>query len=477
MAASGVKRKAVEGVTLTSAEPPAKKSRTVHTAAASTGNSTVCSAPAVSWCGTGQVVFFTGFHSAALEEAVRSAGGRVAKSFVRDLTLLVTGGANTSSTNSKIAAARTKGISVITASEFANAAGIGSEQVALSMPTAATGVSDACKGSHARPELFFAGFRNARLEAAAQLAGITVSKTFTPAVTMVVVKHDHVRTSEVAEAIDRGIPVVQAELLKEALRSGIIWASSYGQSTIVSLMLAAGTDVDTTDRYGYTALMLAAIRGNDSVVSILLGAGANIAAVSNEGATALMLAAQYGRGSITATLIAKGASFEATCNDGITALMKASSGGHATVVSMLLAAGADIEHTTTSGWSALLGASSDGHEAVVSILLAAGADPEVVSKQYGTALIQAATYGHARVVYMLLAVGANTEAVDHHGRTALIRAASAGKVATVCLLLKAGAHLEATDNNGRTALERTASDRCVSTVSILLAGGAAKFEA
>lgn len=67
-------------------------------------------------------------------------------------------------------------------------------------------------------------------------------------------------------------------------------AAVAGDETSVARLLTAGADVDAKDRYGQTALMLAATHGHDGVVGILLAHGADTDVTAKYGLSALMLA-------------------------------------------------------------------------------------------------------------------------------------------------------------------------------------------
>ena len=58
----------------------------------------------------------------------------------------------------------------------------------------------------------------------------------------------------------------------------------------IERLLAAGMDVDSRDRYGQTALMLAAMHGREGVVRLLLGRGAATDVTAKFRLSALMLA-------------------------------------------------------------------------------------------------------------------------------------------------------------------------------------------
>lgn len=67
-------------------------------------------------------------------------------------------------------------------------------------------------------------------------------------------------------------------------------AAVAGNESSVMRLLAAGQDVDAKDRYGQTALMLAATHGHDGVVRILLAHDAETNVTAKFGLSALMLA-------------------------------------------------------------------------------------------------------------------------------------------------------------------------------------------
>ena len=71
--------------------------------------------------------------------------------------------------------------------------------------------------------------------------------------------------------------------------------------------LATGTDVDTRDEHGQTALMLAAVDGHDHIVQWLVAHGAVLDHTAKYGLSALMLAVLNGHVNIVRTLVRAGA--------------------------------------------------------------------------------------------------------------------------------------------------------------------------
>jgi len=74
----------------------------------------------------------------------------------------------------------------------------------------------------------------------------------------------------------------------------------------VRRLLRAGVDVNARDKYGQTALMLAAHQGHSLIVEELVNAGANLNATAKYNLTALMLAVVAGHVSVARFLAQAG---------------------------------------------------------------------------------------------------------------------------------------------------------------------------
>jgi len=84
-------------------------------------------------------------------------------------------------------------------------------------------------------------------------------------------------------------------------------AVSHGDVEGVQEMLRAGLDVDARNRYGQTALMIAAQRGYDAIVDVLIEAGASLDVTAKYGLSALMLAIVAGHDGIARKVAGAGA--------------------------------------------------------------------------------------------------------------------------------------------------------------------------
>ncbi len=84
-------------------------------------------------------------------------------------------------------------------------------------------------------------------------------------------------------------------------------AAKRGDASTLSAHLAAGTDVDSLDRFGQSALMLAAQRGHLEAVRVLIRAGANLDTTAKFGLSATMLAVVNHHEVVARALAAAGA--------------------------------------------------------------------------------------------------------------------------------------------------------------------------
>ncbi len=149
-------------------------------------------------------------------------------------------------------------------------------------------------------------------------------------------------------------------------------------------LLKKGADVEASNRYGNTALMVAVYNGHLEVVKYLAECGVDL-----------------------------------EVKDGDTALMKAAINGHLDVVKCLAECGADVHQKDRYEQTALVEAATHGHWEVVKCLVELGADLEAQDKNGRTALMKAARDGYLEVVEYLVQNGADLEAKDKYGRTAL----------------------------------------------------------
>ncbi len=162
----------------------------------------------------------------------------------------------------------------------------------------------------------------------------------------------------------------------------IALAAINGSATVLSSLIRAGADPNTSVPGGETVLMTAARTGNPDAVGVLLMAGADTDATDAAGQTALMWAAAANNPSAIAALVVRGADVHVRTEGGLDALMFAVRGGRNAAAEELIDAGANVNGTLVSGESVLDLALVNTHWGLADLLLDLGADPNQVDAGY-----------------------------------------------------------------------------------------------
>lgn len=249
-------------------------------------------------------------------------------------------------------------------------------------------------------------------------------------------------------------------------------AARKGNNNLLERLLELSIPINSRNREGDTALIVAASKGWIETISFLIEKGADIHAINKEGWTPLLAAASAGHTEAVRYLIEKGASIKCSCTFGNTPLLFAAHKGHRALIELLLAKGAYIEETNKQKYTALLAAAEGGHNDCVALLLDRDAYIEARNYQKETPLLVAANGGYEEIVRVLLDRGADINAQNKDGDTALIRAAHKRYPKVVKLLLVRGADIEAKNCYGTPALTAAAAQGCEKSVELLVKNGA-----
>jgi ankyrin repeat protein len=241
--------------------------------------------------------------------------------------------------------------------------------------------------------------------------------------------------------------------------NGLHLAAQGGLHSVVTHLLADGTDIEGRDCLGATALMYAADGGHCATVEVLLHSGADASAVCERGRTAVFLATWHNRPKIVTQLVNGGCviainACETTSNR--SALVTAVQGGNLTVVKELLACPdlkINMPLTDGQGQTALHYATYYGFTEIVKILLA---HPDILvdalNTYHLTAVIAAAKVGKPAILKLLLDQGAGLDLKDSLGGPAILRAIDNDHLDCVQILQARGADCSFVDTLGRNIL-------------------------
>ena len=244
------------------------------------------------------------------------------------------------------------------------------------------------------------------------------------------------------------------------------------------LILKRLRDLDASDKYGTTALHIAAFLPDYKVVQMIIERTAAIDVRDTEGRTPLHYAMRdFGFGwdhddgrrsdddifHCVQLLLDHGASAEAQNNHGSTPLHVAASQMSREIVQLLIENGTNIDLRNNSGRTALHGASQRRQPDIIQLILNHNAEVDALDGDGSTPLYltipewrltASKPYLEAacEAVQLLLEHGAKINLQNHMGRTALHRASQTHHLDIIRLILNYGADVDVPDSDGSTPL-------------------------
>ena len=235
-----------------------------------------------------------------------------------------------------------------------------------------------------------------------------------------------------------------------------------------------GADVNVTNKYNRTALMIACERRHEDAIHVLLKAGSDTNIAHTFGRTCLMVAvANNCSDEVLQAIIDHGADVNATNRNNHTALMLACGKRHANAIHVLLNAGSDTNIAHKDGWTCLMVA-VDSHCSyeMVQEIIDHGADVNATNRNNHTALMLACGKGHVDAIHILLKAGSDTNIAHKDGWTCLMVAVDSHcSYEMVQEIIDHGADVNATNRNNHTALMLACGKRHVDAIHILLKAG------
>lgn len=235
------------------------------------------------------------------------------------------------------------------------------------------------------------------------------------------------------------IPAADVNAIEPDGSTALMWATYKVDHELVDALLAAGAEVDVSNRYGSSPLAEAVKLDDAVLVRSLLDAGADPDSPNLDNQTALMLAAYIGNREIAQMLLDAGANVNAIETfRGQTALMWAAAENNPDVAELLIANGADVsvkavhddwprqmtsepraQFLPTGGLTALLYATRSGCYQCAVAIVEAGADINQPNPDGVTPLLNAIDNKSFDIAMYLIDQGAKVDVWDMTGRTPL----------------------------------------------------------
>ncbi|XP_054099432.2 fibronectin type 3 and ankyrin repeat domains protein 1 isoform X2 [Callithrix jacchus] len=239
------------------------------------------------------------------------------------------------------------------------------------------------------------------------------------------------------------------------------------EDLLVRILQGGHVKVDVPNKFGFTALMVAAQKGYTRLVKILVSNGTDVNLKNGSGKDSrrkspperqpehfpevfinlfhptyeshtrgLMLACYEGHLDVVKYLRRHGASWQARDLGGCTALHWAADGGHCSVIEWMIKDGCEVDVVDTgSGWTPLMRVSAvSGNQRVASLLIEAGANVNVKDRNGKTPLMVAVLNNHEELVQLLLDKGADASIKNEFGKGVLEMARVFDRQSVVSLL-------------------------------------------
>jgi uncharacterized protein len=217
------------------------------------------------------------------------------------------------------------------------------------------------------------------------------------------------------------------------------WAVFEGNLDEARRLIRAGADLTLANKYGVTAMTLAAEVANTEMLALLLEAGANVDSPNPEGMTALMAVARTGNVKAAQLLLNEGAKVNAAEKfGGQTPLMWAAARRHPAMMELLISKGADINAASTDrnyqrhvtaegrpksldsgGLTPLLYSIRENCMSCVEVLLKHRADLNLADPDGVSPLLVAIMNSNWDIAERLITAGADVNQWDIYGETPL----------------------------------------------------------
>ncbi|XP_063424146.1 uncharacterized protein LOC134707914 [Mytilus trossulus] len=251
-------------------------------------------------------------------------------------------------------------------------------------------------------------------------------------------------------------------------RSALHVAAMLGYSPVAKLLIERGADTSLSTCMGHSALFAACEGGHYEIVKTLLTQNVNSSKCDMSSRTPLYIVCQEGHLRILKLLLTRKDDGFLCDNAGRSPFFVACKAGHSEIVKTLLESSFDVYKCSTNGFSPLHIACQQGHTSVVKQLLSKNFDIHQCEHNLRAPLHLACEGGHTNVVKLLLQQKASISKCDRSGRSPLYTACEGGHASVVRMLLDNNADITQCDPIGRSPLYTACAWGHAEVVDILL---------
>lgn len=199
---------------------------------------------------------------------------------------------------------------------------------------------------------------------------------------------------------------------ENALITEFLLAAEQGNTQALKACLEKQVDINAVNRQGRTAIIIASLNKHYDCVSLLIAAGADINKQDQTCFNPFLISCLTGDLTLLRTVLPAKPDLDRLTRFGGVGITPASEKGHVEIVRELLTqTEINVNHTNFVGWTPLLEAIvlNDGGEkqqAIVKLLLEHGANPHMTDKYGKSPLELAREKGYHDIAALLVAAGA-----------------------------------------------------------------------
>ncbi len=259
-------------------------------------------------------------------------------------------------------------------------------------------------------------------------------------------------------------------------RTLLLIAADSNQLEAVKFLLKNGADPELIAPNGRTALISATIRGRLNIVKYLLDYGANINGTGNSGSTALHYGASYDKSKIVKLLLENGADYRIQNHfhfDPLLSALKDSADenkGLTKSAQLLINVNRLMDMNNHRIEEIAFISAASGNIEVLNILVQYGFD--LTTKDIWRNSLLFPAIDHSQMLSYLLRNGLYIDDINFDGDTALFAALDSGNIDSITLLLNFHADPDNRNRKGKTVLLEAADSERPDIIRLLMIAGA-----